>query len=507
VAGSTDNTLVFTFNSLRSGRSSVSVKVPSGGWTAPQNRHRTRPGYVSATRGSCKSAKVADVRGDRTITVRANCRKGNSFTFTYAGAMAPTVAGPYTFVTRAVGSDARVPLSPQPVVTVDPAPTSRLAVTGLANAVAGTSQNPTVTARDAFGNVTPNYRGTVHFTGSGDDPASWEVPADYGFTAGDAGSHTFSATAFTAGAQILTAADSQTNAITGSQTITISPGPTVLLNAGFSSIPGAAIPGQTVQVGIVVTATDAYGNLATGDNGLVNVEVTKQGSDSCPGCVDLLVASLEHGTRTFNIDVAVVGSDQLEVAAFPKERPGVAAAGSIFAMVVVPPNLNTAKLAWDPNAQNPDGTHDGSLDLKDPNAPAAVQADPNSLVVSGEPVVNADGTTSIPITITLLDGSTTNAGITVTTATNTTTGQLVNQTYAPGTQLQVVGCDSVAQSFAAVGTPPPGVAPAPPCSDATWSPVTVNSGTPFIRTYDGTSQISVLVGTYCVTGSCAAPPP
>src|SRR3954453_16656891 len=56
VAGSTGNTLVFTFNSLRSGSSSVSVKVPSGGWTAPQNRHRTRPGYVSATRGSCKSA-------------------------------------------------------------------------------------------------------------------------------------------------------------------------------------------------------------------------------------------------------------------------------------------------------------------------------------------------------------------------------------------------------------------------------------------------------------------
>jgi hypothetical protein len=511
VAGSTGNTLVFTFSSLRSGSSKVSVRIPSNaGWTAPQNRHRARPGYVSAARGSCKSAKVASVRGGRTVTVSANCKKGNSFTLTYAGADAPTLAGPYTFVTRTDASDRRVPLSPQPVVTVDPGPTSQLAVTGLANAVAGTSQSPTVTARDAYGNSTPNYRGTVHFTGTGDAPAfsfgdsGWEVPADYAFTAGDAGTHTFAATAKTAGAQTLTAADTQTNTITGSQTITIGPGPTTLLTATFSGFPGAAIPGQTLRVGIVVTAGDGHGNVATGDNGFMNVAVTQEGTD-CDGCLELLGAFLESGRQTFSVDVAVV-STRIQVS-IEARRPGVRGLSSIFFTVGRAPNLDTAKLDWDPSTSNPDGTHDGSLELKDPNAPAAVQVDPNSLVVSGSPVVNGDGTTTIPITAITLGGLTISAPIVVTTPTDATTGEFVNQTYSQGTQLQVVGCDSLAQSFAAVGTPPPGVPAPPPCPNATWSPVTVNSATPFIKTTDGTSPISVVVGAYCNSdGKCGLQP-
>lgn len=499
VAGSTGNTLVFTFNSLRSGSSNVSVRVPSSaGWTAPQDRDATRPGHVSATRGSCRSAALVRVGGARTITVSARCKKGDSFTLTYAGAEAPTVAGPYTFVTRAVRSGARVPLLAQPVVTVDPGATSQLAVTGLADAVAGMSQNATVTARDAYGNTTPNYRGTVHFSGRGDSPAfsfgdsGWEVPADYAFTAGDAGTHTFAATAKTAGAQTLTATDNQTNAITGSQTITISPGPTALLNATFSSIPGAAVPGQTVRVSIVVTAGDGHGNVATGDNEFMNLRVTKRGSNSCEGCFDLHGASLENGRKTLDIDVMVV-SNELQVSAFPS-RSGVQSVGSAFVLFGAPPNLDAVKLDWDPTTQNPDGTYNGHLELKDPNKPAVVEADPNSLVVSGEAVNNSNGTTSIPITYITLDGSTANGSITVTTPTDPTTGELVAPTYTPGTPLQVVGCDTAMEMFAALGEPAPGAPPPPPCPNQTWNPVTVKRDTAFVL--DGANQPAVLVGAY-----------
>jgi hypothetical protein len=41
-----------------------------------------------------------------------------------------------------------------------------------------------------------------------------------------------------------------------------------------------------------------------------------------------------------------------------------------------------------PNTQNPDGTYDGHLEVKDPNEQTVVEVDPNSLVVSGEAVVN-----------------------------------------------------------------------------------------------------------------------
>ena len=70
-----------------------------------------------------------------------------------------------------------------------------------------------MTARDAFGNTATGYTGTVHFTSS---DAQATLPADYTFTAGDTGVHTFTATLKTAGTQSLTATDTVDSSITGS---------------------------------------------------------------------------------------------------------------------------------------------------------------------------------------------------------------------------------------------------------------------------------------------------
>ena len=75
---------------------------------------------------------------------------------------------------------------------------------------AGTSSRFTVEARDAAGNRSTGYTGTLRFTSS---DAQASLPADYHFTAGtsctpspcDNGIHTFTATLKTAGAQSLTA--------------------------------------------------------------------------------------------------------------------------------------------------------------------------------------------------------------------------------------------------------------------------------------------------------------
>ena len=71
---------------------------------------------------------------------------------------------------------------------------------------AGVAGNFTVTALDEFGNVATGYRGTIHFTSSDSQAV---LPADYTFTAADAGVHTFSATLNTTGSQTLTASDGQ----------------------------------------------------------------------------------------------------------------------------------------------------------------------------------------------------------------------------------------------------------------------------------------------------------
>ena len=68
----------------------------------------------------------------------------------------------------------------QTAITVTPAATSTLVVAGFTDpTTAGDSHTFSVTAKDAYGNTTPAYTGTVHFT-STDGQAV--LPANYTFT-------------------------------------------------------------------------------------------------------------------------------------------------------------------------------------------------------------------------------------------------------------------------------------------------------------------------------------
>ena len=71
-----------------------------------------------------------------------------------------------------------------------------------------------MTLRDQFGNVATGFRGTVHFT-STDVVAQTlgDLPADYTFTSGDGGIHTFSVTLVTVGNQTITVADTANTAL------------------------------------------------------------------------------------------------------------------------------------------------------------------------------------------------------------------------------------------------------------------------------------------------------
>jgi uncharacterized delta-60 repeat protein len=95
-------------------------------------------------------------------------------------------------------------------------------VTGFpSSTTAGVAGAITVTADEASGNLNPNYTGTVHFT-SGDAKAV--LPADYTFTADDAGVHTFTS-AFVLrerGTDTLTATDLVSSALTATDSISVS---------------------------------------------------------------------------------------------------------------------------------------------------------------------------------------------------------------------------------------------------------------------------------------------
>ena len=150
-------------------------------------------------------------------------------------------------------------------------PGTTIAIGGFPSpATAGAAGTFTVTAKNADGTTDTAYTGTVHFTSS-DGQA--RLPADYTFTAADAGVHTFSATMKTAGTQSLAAADTVTGRIVGSAAgIVVKP-------AAASQLIIGGLPGVThgVAFSLTLTVVDAYGNMATGYVGTVHFSSSDNG--------------------------------------------------------------------------------------------------------------------------------------------------------------------------------------------------------------------------------------
>lgn len=184
-----------------------------------------------------------------------------------------------------------------PGVVVNPAAMSRLSVTGFASpTTAGMPGNITVTASDAFGNVTPSYTGTVHFTSS--DPKA-VLPANTTLTNGIG---TFSVTLKTAGTQSLTATDAANSALHGSQSgIAVSPANAYSMTmTGFPS----AMTVSTMHP-MTITLWDFYGNVATGYTGTVAFSSTDPQA-VLPG--DYAFLAGDKGTRSFSAALNTLGA-------------------------------------------------------------------------------------------------------------------------------------------------------------------------------------------------------
>lgn len=185
------------------------------------------------------------------------------------------------------------------LITVNAASASILTVSGFPSSVtAGNPGSIIVTAKDAYGNTVTSYTGTVHISSS---DAQAALPANYAFTAGDNGLHTFSngVTLKTAGSQLITATDTVTGSITGSETgITVNP------NAAISlTVTGFLSPVATGTTGsITVTAKDAYGNTATGYLGTVKI-TSSDGAATLPA--NYQFTSGNNGVYTFTNGVTL----------------------------------------------------------------------------------------------------------------------------------------------------------------------------------------------------------
>ncbi|HET6347288.1 MAG TPA: hypothetical protein VFH51_20315, partial [Myxococcota bacterium] len=146
---------------------------------------------------------------------------------------------------------------------------TQLTVTGIAGGTAAVVSSATVKALDAYGNTATGYTGTVRFT-STDTLAT--LPANYVFVGGDAGVHTFTnaVTLKTAGSQSVTATDTVTASITGSQTgIAVTAATATTLTV--SGVLGGSAPAIS---SVIVRAKDTYGNTASGYLGRIQFTST-----------------------------------------------------------------------------------------------------------------------------------------------------------------------------------------------------------------------------------------
>jgi hypothetical protein len=206
--------------------------------------------------------------------------------------------------------------------------TATLTVAGYPSpATVGTANPVTVTVIDQANQVGTTYTGTVQFTST--DPAA-TLPADFTFTAPDAGVHTFMATFGSVGTWTLTATDTVVGTITGQQAgITVDPANTT---TALTISPFPAAHGSPVTL----TATVAPATTTSLPTPTGSVTFSEGGTP-------LGTVTLVNGVATFTTSTLTVGIHHL-TATYTPTSPGpyATSTGTGDATITAPPLVSIA---------------------------------------------------------------------------------------------------------------------------------------------------------------------
>lgn len=223
-----------------------------------------------------------------------------SYTFTASDAGVHTISSAATLFTAGSGVfSVTSPFLPDASGTVDvkAAAPAKFTIVVQPSSVAGDDISVTVSALDAYGNFASSYTGTIHFSST---DAQAGLPSDYTFTAGDAGAHTFTVTLKTAGSQSVSASDltsSTFNGVSGAVNVTPAAAASLSLTGGGGYI-------GSVNA-VTISARDAYGNVATGYNGIAHL------ASSDAASVTSADAALTNGVGTFTVIPMTLGTQTL----------------------------------------------------------------------------------------------------------------------------------------------------------------------------------------------------
>jgi len=243
-------------------------------------------GVLTVASVSSPSQGTAAINPDNTVTYtsRSGASGTDQFTYTIADGLGRSAVA---------------------TVTVHLATPDRLVFSTPTVGTVGTALSLTVALQSSGGAIDTGYTGTLHFSSS---DAQASLPADYTFTAADAGSHTFNLTLWSAGTVSVGAADATTPSITGASTIQVNPpvaSPLPARTLTLSGFPTTTTAG-TPQ-GFTLTALDATGNVATGYTGTVHFSSSNWQS-TLP--TDYTFTTADAGSHTFTATLKVAGANR-----------------------------------------------------------------------------------------------------------------------------------------------------------------------------------------------------
>jgi uncharacterized repeat protein (TIGR01451 family) len=256
-----------------------------------------------------------------------------------------------------------------------------LVVPSTTTPTAGTAFSVTVTAQDASNNTVTSYIGTVHFSLTNTD-GSATLPANYTFTVGDAGVHTFTngVTLTVAGAQTINVNDTVTTTITGSANVTVLGPPTISKAFSPTSI---ALNGTST---LTITITNPSANTVTLNGVAVSdslpsgmqVASTPSASNSCGGTFSGTTSastslSLTGGSIATNSNCAIsvdvtgtsAGALSNTTGTVSSTNGGTGSTANATLTVVAPPTISKA---FSPTSIPLNGTSTLTITITNPSA-------------------------------------------------------------------------------------------------------------------------------------------
>jgi hypothetical protein len=329
---------------------STSSSSPTAGGTAPTITVTLKDGTAAQNLVSGKAVSLTGLGTNATATAVGGATSTNSsgqIQFT----VSDTVAESLTI--GAQDTSDSVTLSSTVSVTYQPGALDHFNVAATSPQTAGTGFTVTATAQDVNNNTVTSFASTVALSDAGD--SGFSNPS----TTAAGGVATFSNVVLhTAGSSTITATGSSK---TGSVTITVNPG--ALSSFSFSS-PGAQTAGTSFS--LTVTAKDAFSNTKTNYTGTVSFSTTDSKSTvangGLPGSYTFVTS--DSGAHTFTFTLNTAGTQTIAVT---DSSAGVSTTSSGITV----------------------------------NA-GAVSGSASTIGQTGSPVT-ADGSSSVTITVTLLD--------------------------------------------------------------------------------------------------------